>query len=291
MRSMTGFGRGEASGPQEIWVVECSSVNRRQLEVVVGLPRDLAELEAVLRNRVAAVISRGRVNVTVQLDATRSAAASLQVDEELAQQYLEALQRLSGRLGFDFAPSAMEVTRWPGVFHLTQTATQPTDAAPLIEQALDLALQRMIAMREAEGAALAGELRNRLGLIQQLLTSISGLAAQVPGNYRKALHQRLKEAGLDVPLEDERLLREMAIFADRSDISEEIARAQSHLAQFGVYLESTEPAGRSLDFLIQELFREFNTIASKANLAPISHHVVTAKTEMERIREQVQNIE
>jgi uncharacterized protein (TIGR00255 family) len=161
----------------------------------------------------------------------------------------------------------------------------------LIEKALDAALAQLITMREAEGAHLMGDIESRLQILAGLLDAIARLAPQVTEQHRKLLRQRLEDAGVPLPLDDERLVKEIALFSDRCDVSEELTRAASHLKQFRAYLAAREPMGRSMDFLTQELAREFNTIGSKANNAEIAHLVVAAKTEIEKVREQVQNVE
>lgn len=291
MKSMTGFGRGEAKGDGVTWLAECSSVNRKALEIVVSLPRELAELETSARNKISAVVSRGRINVTIKTDTSSNGEAVLKVDEHLASQYLKALRGMADKFALGAAPTAADMTRWPGVFELHQAEVEAESAWPLIEKALGGALAQLIAMRETEGSHLKADIENRLKTLAGLLDAIARLVPQVMEHYRKTLRQRLEEAGLPLPLEDERLLKEVALFADRCDISEEITRASSHLKQFRVYLDAKEPTGRSMDFLTQELAREFNTIGSKANNAEIAHLVVTAKTEIEKIREQVQNVE
>jgi uncharacterized protein (TIGR00255 family) len=288
---MTGFGRGEARDGGTAWVVECASVNRKQLEVAASLPRELSELEAAVRGKVGALVSRGRVNVSIKSDTQSVTAGQLRVDEALARQYLDALQRLSTSFDIRADLSAADIARWPGVFQTDAVTTTADSAWPVIERALDAALARLIAMREAEGAHLKADIVARIAALDAHLQSIAALAPAVPETQRKNLQQRLADAGLPLPLDDERLVKEIAIFADRSDISEELSRAESHLKQFRAYLASAEPLGRNMDFLTQELFREFNTMGSKANNAAISHHVVTAKTEIEKIREQVQNVE
>lgn len=289
---MTGFGRGEAKGEGVSWIAECSSVNRKALEVVVNLPRNLVELESAVRTRVGAAVSRGRISVSIQRDAAATAGSVLRVDESLAEQYLRALERLAERFGFaDERPRLSDLPRFPGVFQIEQAEVEAGTAWPLIEQALDGALAGLIAMRTAEGASLGTDIAGRLQTLDGLLAAIRVLAPSVAGQYRRNLRQRLEEAGMPLPLDDERLVREIALFADRCDVSEEITRAGSHLKQFRACLESSEPMGRSMDFLSQELFREFNTLGSKASLAEIAHLVVTAKTEIEKIREQVQNVE
>ena len=292
MKSMTGFGRGEARRDGVSWSVECASVNRKQLEAAVSLPRELSELEAQVRNLVAASVSRGRVNVTVRSEsASEGSANAVNVDHALAQQYYHALHALALKLEIPAEVSLHDLMRLPGVVGLQQAETSAEQAWPLIEEAVSAALKQMNAMRETEGAHLREEMESRLSRIEGLLASIREKAATVPETQRKLLRQRLEDAGLPLPLDDERLVKEIALFADRTDISEELSRAASHVKQFRTYLASSEPVGRSLDFLLQEFFREFNTMGSKCNQAEIAHHVVTAKTELEKIREQVQNVE
>jgi uncharacterized protein (TIGR00255 family) len=291
MHSMTGFGRGEAIADGAIWRVEAHSVNRKQLEVVVHLPRHLTSLEIPLRNRVAEKISRGRVQVSITADHGVNSTVRLKVDDELARQYSEALQRLSSLLRLSPADEVTDATRWPGVFILDQTEVAPEVALPLIEEALNTALTQLISMRLAEGLHLKEDIIARLDTLDDLLGQAESLSPGIVDNHRKLLRQRLEEAGLPLPIDDERLTKEIALFADRCDISEEITRAESHIKQFRTYLTGTEPAGRSMDFLLQELFREFNTMGSKANNAPLSQLAVRGKTEIEKIREQVQNVE
>jgi len=288
MHSMTGFGRGESVADGVAWRAEISSVNRKQLEIVVNLPRELAELEIPLRNRLAQKISRGRVQVSVLADRGSSHGA-LRVDEALAKQYAEELLRLSQTLGVQ-SPTA-DMTRWPGVFTLEQSTWSPEQATPHVEKALDAALTQMLAMRQQEGAHLKADIITRLDGLHALFQEAQTLAPQIVLKQRDALRQRLADAGLPLPLDDERLLKEIALFADRCDVTEEITRAESHIAQFRAYMEGSVPSGRSLDFLSQELFREINTMGSKASDAALAQIAVRAKTELEKIREQVQNVE
>ncbi len=289
---MTGFGRGEARRDGVSWAVECASVNRKQLEVAVSLPRELGELEANVRNLVAAGVSRGRVNVTVRSESLADTSSNaVNVDHGLAQQYYHALHALAVKLEIPAEVSLHDLMRLPGVVGLQQAETSAEQAWPLIEEAVGAALKQMNLMRETEGTHLREDMEERMSRIEALLTAIREKAVTVPEAQRKLLRQRLEDAGLPLPLDDERLVKEIALFADRTDISEELSRAASHVKQFRAYLASGEPVGRSLDFLMQEFFREFNTMGSKCNNAEIAHHVVTAKTELEKIREQAQNVE
>jgi uncharacterized protein (TIGR00255 family) len=291
MKSMTGFGRGEARQGGTTWVVECSSVNRKQLEVAVSLPRDLSDLEIQVRNQVSALCSRGRVNVQVRSDQAMVEDTMPQLDEAVAAKYVQQLRDMAGRLGISPELSLSEIVRLPGVLVSKTAETVAEDIWPVLQTALAAALQQFVAMRSTEGSHLREEMEARLNTIESLATQIAEKAPAVPEHQRAVLRQRLEQAGLPLPLDDERLLKEIALFADRTDISEELSRAASHLKQFRTYLASDEPVGRSLDFLVQEFFREFNTMGSKCNNAEIAHHVVSAKTELEKIREQIQNVE
>jgi uncharacterized protein (TIGR00255 family) len=183
------------------------------------------------------------------------------------------------------------IFRLPQVIQIVDPGLKPEIAWPVIEEALGRAMEQFIGMRMAEGEALKSDLAMRVDLLDQLRAEISLRRPDIVTHYRDALTQRIEDLGVKVEVDDDKLAREVAYFADKSDISEELTRLESHLAQMRVMFESTEPVGRSLEFLLQELNREFNTIASKASDANVSQAVVTAKTEMERIREQIQNIE
>ncbi|MCE9519688.1 MAG: YicC family protein [Verrucomicrobia bacterium] len=285
MNSMTGFGHGEAVADGVVWRAELSSVNRKALELVVHLPRDVADLETPLRNRLAEKLSRGRVQCNITADRGSGASTTLRLDEPLAKQYAEHLHKLG------FRKDISDPTRWPGVFTLEQTDISADQAQPYIEKSVDAALAQLLTMRRAEGENLKADISSRLDALSTMLQSARESSPQIVTRYRETLRQRLADAGLPLPLDDERLLKEIVIFADRSDISEEITRTESHIAQFRQYMDSGEPVGRALDFLCQELFREWNTTGSKANDAALAQTVVRAKTELEKIREQVQNIE
>lgn len=289
---MTGFGRGESrQADGTTWVVECNSVNRKQLEVSIHLPRDLHELEPQVRGQVSSLCSRGRVNVTIRSAEVQETHLP-QVNEAAAEQYVQKLRELADKLGISREITLAEITRLPGVLGGESAAeADPQASWPGIQEALTVALGQFIAMRSSEGDHLQEEMESRLKTIESLAAFIAEKAPSVPEHQRQVLLQRLEQAGLPLPLDDERLLKEIALFADRTDISEELSRAASHLKQFRAYLASAEPVGRSLDFLVQEFFREFNTMGSKCNNAEIAHAVVTAKTELEKIREQIQNVE
>ena len=291
MHSMTGFGRGSATTEHFSATVEISAVNRKQAEVVVQGTRDLADLEPRIRRAVAQATSRGRLQVTLRLEPAVGGAKPVRVDAGLALAMEKAFKELSNVIGRCVTPLAADFARQPGVISFEDGGIDPDLAWEAVALALEAALEQLIAMRSSEGSHLKADLLERLGLLESFA---AGLAAEAPGRVsrqKELLLKRLRESGLDLDPADERVLKEIAVFADRCDISEELTRLASHFRKFRDYLDANEPPGRALDFLCQELFREFNTIGSKANDASISQTIVEAKTELEKIREQVQNVE
>jgi uncharacterized protein (TIGR00255 family) len=291
MKSMTGFGRGEVSTPEFRLSVEITSVNRKQADIVINLPRDWHALELEARKLVAGQVSRGRVHLQVHLEWTRGTTTQLQYDEVLAAQYIQAIKSLAEANGLIGDLSPRDLLRAPGVFSTGETKNSPEEIWPHLEQAIRVGMETFQQSREREGAHLLADLQQRLQTIRQLSDQIASLSPDVVRLHRDLLRKRLEEAGLNVALEDERLLKEIAIYADKCDITEEVTRLQGHLDEFHRLLQSSEPQGRAMDFLTQELNRELNTMGSKGNSTAIAHLVVAGKTEVERIREQVQNVE
>ncbi|MEM1084724.1 MAG: YicC/YloC family endoribonuclease [Verrucomicrobiota bacterium] len=291
MHSMTGFGRGTATTAHGTASVEIACVNRKQAEVVVQAGRELAAIEPKIRKRVLAKVSRGRIQVSIQVDRNATEDTAIEVDEVLAEALEVAFEKISKRIGRSVQPVAADFIRSPGVVTFDDSGIDPDEAWLAIEPALDAAMKQVLDTRAAEGSDLADDLNRRLGVLEQLRMTIADLAPARPERYRDLLFKRLRDAGLELNLDDERVVREIGLFADRCDISEEITRLDSHFRRFREYLAGSEPAGRSLDFLCQEIHREFNTIGSKASDAAIAQNVVTAKSELEKIREQVQNVE
>ena len=288
---MTGYGRGQSGTNGTQFSVELNSVNRKQSDVTVALPRELAELEPRVRDLINTEVSRGRLNVVITYHASSLAAQKVAVDAELAKTYYAAMRELQAQLGAPGEVSIETVLRAPGVVRVPEDQVTIDDAWPHVEQALKNALQELIAMREREGKNLAKDLIHRLKLVRESVRKIREHQPNVLKKYRETLHERIQKAGLDISLDDERIVKEVIFFADKSDITEELTRLESHFAQFAHHLRKAEPVGRALDFMTQEISREFNTLGSKANDAAISQLVVTCKGEMEKIREQIQNIE
>jgi len=270
-----------------------SSVNRKQAEVSVAMPHELELLEAPLRDVIHRAVARGRVNVRVSLHAADGNASARQhIDVTLAKAYTAELVKLAKQLKLSGEVTLDQVLRAPGVFQTDEQLAKSEDLWPAVEKALIQGLAALVKMREREGAHLAKDLALRISIMQKAVAQIQKQAPITAENYRRNLLERVKSAGLEnIAPDDERLLKEIVLFADRSDITEELTRLQSHFAQFADCGKSNEPVGRTLDFLAQEMNREINTIGSKANDAVISREVVTLKAELERFREQAQNVE
>ena len=288
---MTGYGRGEADHAGTKISVELNSVNRKQSDIVINLPRDLAMLEPRIRQAINEKISRGRMNVIVGLQENANGAGALALDTALARSYHEAMLMLQKELSAPGEITIGTILQAPGVMRSPEHTVNADDAWPVVQRALNTALGDLVKMREREGKHLAKDLIHRLKTLRAEIKEIRKLYPDVVKKYRAVLRERLEKAGLDLALDDERLLKEVTIFADRSDISEELTRLESHLAQFAHHLRKNEPVGRTLEFINQEIFRELNTLGAKSNDAGISQHVVACKSELEKIREQIQNLE
>ncbi|XHR29035.1 MAG: YicC/YloC family endoribonuclease [Chthoniobacteraceae bacterium] len=290
MRSMTGYGRGQSGTNGTQYSVEVNSVNRKQSDVTVTLPRDLAELEPRVRDLINSEISRGRLNVVVAAHACPTA-QKVAIDFDLARTYFQAMRDLQTSLGAAGEVNIETVLRAPGVVRVPEESLSTHDAWPHIEEALKEALVQLVAMREIEGKNLAKDLIRRLKTVREALRKIHILHPGVLKKFRQNLKERIEKVGLELPIDDERITKEVIFFADKSDITEELTRLDSHFTQFAHHLRRNEPVGRTLEFMTQEIVRELNTLGSKANDVEISQCVVMCKAEMEKIREQIQNIE
>ncbi len=290
---MTGYGRGDCARNGFKITVELSSVNRRQAEISVNLPREMDMLEAPLRDEINRHVSRGRLTVRVSLHAAENkSSARMHLNLPLAKAYARELGRLARQLGLAGPVTLDQLVRAPGVFQTDEELADAEHLWPAVEKALKQALAGLVRMREREGAHLARDLAARVAAMRKSAAKIEARSPLATERYREQLIERIKSAGLEAPAtDDERLLKEVVFFADRSDISEELTRLQSHFQQFEDCRKAKEPVGRMLDFLAQEMNREVNTIGSKANDALISREVVTLKAELEKFREQAQNVE
>jgi len=292
MNSMTGFGRGEAAAGGVQVTVELSSVNRKQLDLRLNIPRPLAALESRVQKMIGASVSRGGVTATVTVvwtDAAKRGAVTL--DMERAAGYIEALRAAGKALNLGGDIGIETLLRLPDVIVCNDVTQDGERVWPALQKALRVALDQLQEMRRAEGLALAADIRKRFGQLGKRAGQVAKLAPAVVKNHRKALGERIAAMKLEEGPAPEQIAREVAMFADRCDISEELVRLNSHFDQVGTLMERSDPAGRAFDFLCQEILREINTIGSKANDARLTAHVIEMKAGLECIREQVQNIE
>ena len=293
LTSMTGRGAAAAAGRLARVEVELSSVNRKQLDVDVGLPRFLAAYESRVLELVQSRLGRGRVTGEIRVTWAEAAqAAGAKIDLGLARAAVGALRAAAKKLDLPDDLKASALLSLPGLVALEHGERDLEALWPTVRQALETALAKLQAMRKKEGAALGRDLRARLGTLRKLAQEIAARAPGVAETYRANLLKRIAAAlpGSDLAA-DERLLREVALFADKADVTEELVRLDSHFRQAEDALKAGGVVGRALDFLVQEMGREINTIGSKANDAEIARRVVAAKAELERFREQVQNVE
>ena len=296
VRSMTGFGRAEARGDTLVVTVEARSVNQRHLDVALRLPRALAALEMEARRAVAARLERGRVDVAVQVTAvTEQTTQRVVSDAALAREYVARARALAAELA-DLGVGGSVTLEWllqrPGVVRVEEA--EPTEAAvpwPLLEQALGRALDELVERRTAEGERLAQELRS---LHADLTSIVEAMAARAPAGAARReerLRERLRMLLSAAVVDEARILTEAAVWADKGDITEELARLRAHLAEVVLVLDKGGPVGRPLEFLLQELGREVNTVASKADDLELSQAALAGKSVLEKMREQVQNLE
>ena len=285
---MTGFGRGSAEIGGFRAEAELSSVNRKQFDCSASLPSGLSELEEKCRRLVAARMTRGHAQLAVRVE---SGSGEVAVDGDFVRNRVASLRAIAAAAGLPAEISLADLARMPDVLSAVSSFPHPEAAWPAVEAAVSAAAASHRAMREREGAALRRDLEGRLAALRAIRDRIAARAPRVPAAYRDALARRVAELGSPLPPDDPSLAREIALFADRCDISEELTRLAAHFDHALALFDAPEPAGRKLDFLAQEMHRESNTIGSKANDAEISAAVIDAKALVETFREQVQNVE
>ena len=292
IKSMTAFGRGEVEAGETLINVEIRTVNHRFRDVLMRLPKAVQPLEEALRARVAEMVGRGRVEIGFQLE-TRGEQPDLEVELNvpLARAYVRVFHELQERFGADPAVRAEALCQFRDVLQVRPVERDTESLKEPALEALGEALGAMDRMRVEEGRAIEEDFRRRIRMLRDHLERIEGRAPLVVEEYGKRLRERISALAGEIDLDRNRLAQEVATFAGRCDITEEIVRSRSHLNQFEQYLDEGEPVGRRLEFLLQEMNREANTISSKASDADISATVVEVKAELEKLREQVQNVE
>ncbi len=288
---MTGFGTATAQAPGGRLTVEVRSVNHRFSEVQIRLPKDLSALEEPTRAVVQGRVQRGRVEVVVtREDGTRRTKA-VRADLELATAYARALRELAGTVGAAGEVTLAQLAALPDVLRVEDERGEVETLWPALEVAVSTATDALVAMRTAEGHRMAADLLERLAAIERLADTVSERVGEVVRAYSERLRARLADLLTDVPVDEARIATEVALFAERSDISEELVRLRSHIVQFRQAIGEDGAVGRKLEFILQEMGRETNTIGSKANDLDITRAVIAMKSELESLREQVQNIE
>ena len=289
--SMTGYGRAEVRGERLAVTAEARSLNHRYLEVSLRLPRTLAGQEPDLRRLVQGRFARGRFDLTVAIRRLASGSGSVRVDLALAQEYLARARELARACQLDGELSLAQLLECPGVLVVEELEEDEGEGGALLKEAVDQALSELGRMREAEGAALAADLETHLGALDSWIDEVAALAPQVAARQRERLLGRVRDLLGAVPVDETRVAQEAALWAARADVAEELARLRSHLAQARTLLARGGPVGRPLDFLVQEMQREVTTLAAKADDGEIVRSCLPARAAMERLREQIQNLE
>lgn len=291
LKSMTGFGKGESTDQQVVLTVEIKTVNHRYCDINIKLPRTLAVFENEIKKTLGQCVKRGKVDVYVNLQLIGSAAIAATLNRPLVSAYLSAIEQLKSEFSLIGDISLDWLAGQKDLIQISEAAVEPEVMRQVLLSAVERALVGLDQMRVAEGLATAADMQARLAQIGGLIDQVERLAPEVPREWRGKLEQRLKKLADDIECDPQRLAQELAMVADRCDVSEEITRFRSHIKQFDDLIGGDEPVGRKMDFLVQEMNREANTTGSKSNHADLTRLVVEIKAELEKIREQVQNIE
>lgn len=291
IQSMTGFGRGDSAAGGHRIVAELRSVNHRYSEIQIKVPKRYYALEERLRQYLAASLSRGKTDLYIKAEYGEGAGQEIRIDKALALKYHEAIWDLANSLEAPMDFSLRDLIALPGVLIAEDAAEEAEEAWLLLKPAVDMAVDQLLEMRRAEGGRLAVDFKKRLDYLAELRESLLEFSRGVVENYRQRLIARIGELTGQPPVDESRLAQEIALFADKAAVDEEMVRLQSHFQQFRELLDEDQPVGRKLDFLCQEIHREINTIGSKANDLAMTKIVVEMKGELEKLREQVQNIQ
>ena len=289
--SMTGYGSAKGSVEGQEITVELKSVNNRYLDCSVRLPRNFLFAEDTVKQAVSAGVSRGKVDVFVSAQASQDSGTVVSVNEELARGYRDAVARIAETLGLESGLNAFSLARFPDVLTVERRELDKDKAAAALSEITAKAVDEFNAMREREGERLRRDMLGKLETIEGLVSVVEERSPQTVKEYRERLEARLRDILADRSLDEQRVITETAIFADRTAVDEETVRLRSHIAQFRTMLEEGSPIGRKMDFLVQEFNRESNTIGSKCSDASLAKVVVDLKSEIEKIREQLQNVE
>lgn len=291
IKSMTGYGNAAGTAQAKSIAIEIRSVNSRYFDCSVRLPRIYLFAEELVKKMVGNVTTRGKIDVYINIDSYKADDMAIEVNRPVARAYLKALREIGTELDIPHQVDALAISALPNVLRVEKLEPDIDVFSQQLTEILTQALRQFDDMRSAEGEKLAEDIEQRLNLIDELISQIARRAPESVVDYKERLNQRIVEMLGDAPVDQTRLITEVAIFADRVAIDEELTRLESHMLQFRQLLTDDSPVGRKLDFLVQELNREVNTIGSKGNDTVISKLVIDLKAEIEKIREQAQNIE
>lgn len=291
LRSMTGFGRERAAFDEREILVEIRSVNHRFYEFTARTPRAYGYLDEKLKSLLGGKITRGKVEVSVYIYNKEGVNADITVNKEIAHGYLDALRAAAPELEVQDDLKLSDIMRLPDLFTVVKTQENEEQVWEQVKQTAESALEKFVEMREVEGVKMHDDIASRLGFIEQMVKSVEERSPKVNDLYREKLYTKLTELLKDRNIDDSRVLTEAAIFSEKTAVDEETVRLHSHIAQFRTLINSSEPVGRKLDFLVQEMNREVNTTGSKCSDLEITKTVVDLKSEIEKIREQIQNVE
>ena len=291
IKSMTGFGAGDAETADFKVHIEVKAVNQRFMETNYHMPYSMNMFENQLTKKIKEYASRGKLDINIRFQDLRDKAITVKVDKGLVAAYGQALQEISSQLELSAPVTAAQIASYPDVLKLNEENADLEAAQPVLMQAMEQALESFVAMREAEGQNIQRDLLARIGTLENFVGELEKLAPEIVAAYRQRLENLLREYLAKEDIEESRIIQEVALFTDKVNYTEETVRLRSHFDQFRQIITAGEPVGRKLDFLIQEMNREINTVASKANSAGAAQFVVDVKSEIEKIREQIQNIE
>lgn len=291
IKSMTGFGAGDAETADFKVHIEVKAVNQRFLETNYHMPYSMNMFENQLTKKIKEYASRGKLDINIRFQDLRDKAVTVKVDKGLVAAYGQALQEISSQLELSAPVTAAQIASYPDVLKLNEENADLEAAQPVLMQAMEQALESFVAMREAEGQNIQRDLLARIGTLENFVGELEKLAPEIVAAYRQRLENLLREYLAKEDIDESRIIQEVALFTDKVNYTEETVRLRSHFNQFRQIITAGEPVGRKLDFLIQEMNREINTVASKANSAGAAQFVVDVKSEIEKIREQIQNIE
>lgn len=292
VRSMTSFGRSSSEeGKKRVFTVEMKSVNSRYLDVNIRMPKTLISLEEEIRKMISNSLNRGKVDVFINLKNYNDGSGVPKVDVNLAQGYFNCLKEIEEKLGIKNDVSVMQIARFPEVITVVEEEDKIEEIWEEIKPLINDSLDMMVSMREVEGNKLKEDILSKISVIEQLVSKVEEFADTIPKAFKVKLEERLKELLGNVDIDESRVAMEVCMLADKATVDEEIIRLRSHINQVRETLNLNEPVGRKLDFIVQEMNRETNTIGSKSSDIQMTNIVIDIKNLLEKIREQVQNIE